>query len=693
MGELIGKSLGRYKITEVIGHGGMTTVYKGHDIEGDQVVAIKVLSSYLSQDPDGKGRFHREAMVLRRLKHPNIIPILSHGEVDGRPYIVMPFLTAGTLKDRLHEGPLKPEEGARLMSQISSAIAFIHQNGVVHRDLKPSNIMLTDGGNALLTDFGLAHVFDASQSLTGSALIGTPAYMSPEQCTGDTIDAQSDQYSLGVLLYQLTTGRLPYDSNSPVGIVIQHLNEPVPQPSTVSANLPQPVEAVLLKSMNKDPAKRFGSVAEMNEAFQQALVESLDPTGNLRPAPVYMDDTTKILETPEDEQEVVGGYRRFSRRVALGVVFLFLIAFAFPLIAREAVDVYPEDAGAGGGEGDSMAYPNPTELMATIDALSTENYILLGDEFDPSAVETVIAETLVAMEIVPTETVPPDGLALTPITTSTQIVTDSAIGTMESSITPGPSPSPSRTVSPTLSETPGPSPTPSHTPTKTRTATLGPSPTRTITPTKTRTATLGPSPTRTITPTKTPSKTLTQPPTGTPSPTKTPIATSIPSATKTITATVIPIDTDTPSPTYTYTPTKTWTPTRTPTRTHTVTLTLTYTPSPQSSTMHVGDLDGTSTSLGNTWIAIVTITIHDTNHNPVANANVSGDWSMGSGGTGCTTSGSGRCSVSSDSIHKRNGEISYTVQSVSHSSLTYKPGDNHDPDGDSNGTRIIVPKP
>jgi len=517
MSELIGKSLGRYQITEVIEHGGMTTVYKGHEIEGDQVVAIKVLSPYLSQDPDGKGRFQREAMVLHKLQHPNIIPILSHGEVNNRPYIIMPFLTAGTLKDRLHEGPLKPEEGARLMSQISSALVFAHQNGVVHRDLKPSNIMLTDSGDALLTDFGLAHVFGASQSLTGSALIGTPAYMSPEQCTGGTIDTQSDQYSLGVMLYQLTTGRLPYDSDSPMGIMIQHLNEPVPQPRSVSANLPEPVEMVLIKSMNKDPAKRFGSVAEMNETFQQALVESLDPTGKLRPAPVYLDNTTKILESPDDEQDVVDEHRPWplTRRVALGIVFLFLIAFAFPLISLESVDVYPENARAVGQEGHPMAYPNPTELMATIEALSTSNVSRLGDEIDPDAIETVVAETLAAMGIIPTETTPSDDPHLTQVASSIPFVTDSVTGTVESSTIPGTSPSPSRTTTPTLSKTPGPSPT------------------------------------HTITTTNTPTNTPTEPPTKTPKPTNTPKSTLIPSVTNTPTDGAIPVDTHTPTPTHT----------------------------------------------------------------------------------------------------------------------------------------------
>ena len=188
----------------------MTTVHKALDLEQDREVAIKLLAPYLVQDPKFKARFEREVEVLRKLEHPNIVPILDFGEHEGSPFIVMPYISTGTLADKLKSGPLTPQEGARFMSEVSGALADAHEQGIVHRDIKPSNILIDEGGTALLSDFGLAHLTDVHESLTGSAVIGTPAYMSPEQCQGSTIDARSDQYSLGVVLYHLTTGYLPY---------------------------------------------------------------------------------------------------------------------------------------------------------------------------------------------------------------------------------------------------------------------------------------------------------------------------------------------------------------------------------------------------------------------------------------------------------------------------------------------------
>jgi len=193
---LIGKTLGSYTILEQIGQGGMSSVFKALDLDNQNHVAVKVLSPYIAHEQRFRARFEREVKLLRRLQHSNIVPILDFGETEGLAYIVMPLIGTGTLHDRLQNGPLDVQTGARVTAQVASALSLAHSMGVIHRDVKPSNVLLDQEGNALLSDFSFAHHQDASQNLTGSALIGTPAYMSPEQCRGDAIDAAGDAGTL-----------------------------------------------------------------------------------------------------------------------------------------------------------------------------------------------------------------------------------------------------------------------------------------------------------------------------------------------------------------------------------------------------------------------------------------------------------------------------------------------------------------
>jgi serine/threonine protein kinase len=224
---LAGKTIAFYSILEKIGQGGMSSVFRAVDVRDRRPVAVKVLSPYIAHEPRFKARFEREIRLLTRLQHPNIMPILDFGEVYGLAYIVMPYIGSGTLGDRLLKGPLDPTDGSRIVQQLASALASAHAAGVIHRDVKPSNVLLDAAGNALLSDFSFAHQTDASQNLTGSALIGTPAYMSPEQCRGEPIDARSDQYALAVVLYQMTTGRLPFEGDTPMATALKHVNEPL----------------------------------------------------------------------------------------------------------------------------------------------------------------------------------------------------------------------------------------------------------------------------------------------------------------------------------------------------------------------------------------------------------------------------------------------------------------------------------
>jgi len=278
MSELIGRVLGNYHILEQIGRGGMARVFKALDLTHERTVAIKVLSPHLALESNFKARFEREVQVLRELEHPNIVPILDYGEAGGLAYIVMPYMKVGTLSDRLKDGDLTVKESARIIGQIAAALQHAHEVGVVHRDVKPSNILIDEDGNAWLSDFGFAHIHDATMSLTGSALIGTPAYMAPEQVSGKPVSPLSDQYSLAVVVYHLSTGHLPYDAETPMAIALSHVTSPLPRPRLVNPDLSRSVEAVLIKALAKEGSHRFASIADFNQALQEALALEFEPS-------------------------------------------------------------------------------------------------------------------------------------------------------------------------------------------------------------------------------------------------------------------------------------------------------------------------------------------------------------------------------------------------------------------------------
>nr|NIP22610.1 serine/threonine protein kinase [Phycisphaerae bacterium]NIX26425.1 protein kinase [Phycisphaerae bacterium] len=217
MSNLSGRNLGPYRIMEQIGKGGMATVYKSYQPSVDRYVAIKVLPAHFAQDPAFVERFEREARTIARLEHPHILPVYDYGKADdGTTYIVMRYIEAGTLADLLAESVLFLEEGFRIFIQIGEALAYAHAQGVVHRDMKPSNVLIDMHNQAFLTDFGLARMVEGDSSLTGSAILGTPAYMAPEQGEGKPADERSDIYALGIMLYELTTGRRPFEAETPM---------------------------------------------------------------------------------------------------------------------------------------------------------------------------------------------------------------------------------------------------------------------------------------------------------------------------------------------------------------------------------------------------------------------------------------------------------------------------------------------
>jgi serine/threonine protein kinase len=273
MADLSGQRLGQYQITGLLGKGGMATVYRARQLTVDRDVAIKVIETNLTANPEFTIRFEREAKTIASLNHPFILKLFDFGSKDNLLYLVMELHTGGSLADRLRErGPLEPEEVLRYIEQISKALDYAHARNIIHRDLKPQNILLDSEGNAILTDFGIARISTDATRLTGTSMaMGTPAYMAPEQWLGAEVGFQADLYALAMMAYELLTGALPYTGNTPPALMYQHLHEmPVPLRQK-RPELPQSLEQVILRGIAKHPEDRFQSATAFAEAFREAL--------------------------------------------------------------------------------------------------------------------------------------------------------------------------------------------------------------------------------------------------------------------------------------------------------------------------------------------------------------------------------------------------------------------------------------
>jgi len=272
---MIGESVGPYKIIAQIGQGGMATVFKAHHAALDRFVALKVLYSDLGQDPTFTARFKREARVVAKLDHPNIVPVYDFAEEDGHPYLVMKFIEGETLKERMTRSPLPPEEIVRVAEAIGDALGYAHRQGILHRDVKPSNVLIGPDGHVYLADFGLARIAqETSATLTAGALIGTPHYISPEQAIGaKDLNEGTDIYSFGVMLYEMTVGRPPFVGDTPLSVIYNHIHKPFPMPRSINPSVPEAMDWVFLKALAKEPAERYASVNEMIAAFKSAWKE------------------------------------------------------------------------------------------------------------------------------------------------------------------------------------------------------------------------------------------------------------------------------------------------------------------------------------------------------------------------------------------------------------------------------------
>jgi beta-lactam-binding protein with PASTA domain len=328
----------RYEIGGVLGRGGMAEVHRGRDLRLGREVAVKVLRHDLARDPSFQVRFRREAQASASLNHPAIVAVYDTGEdrttTGATPYIVMEYVEGETLRDVLRrEGVLDPERAMALSADICGALDFSHRNGIVHRDVKPGNVMITPQGTVKVMDFGIARaVSDSAATMTSTAaVIGTAQYLSPEQARGEGVDARSDVYSMGCMLFELVTGAPPFTGDSPVAVAYQHVREDPRLPSSINPNIPPELDAIVLKAMSKNPANRYQSAADMRSDLLRALAGQ-----RVEATPVMGDDekTTILAATPGgygygedgwDDEDEAAAKRKKRRIIAIVAIVAVLL--------------------------------------------------------------------------------------------------------------------------------------------------------------------------------------------------------------------------------------------------------------------------------------------------------------------------------------------------------------------------------
>ena len=342
-----GKTLnGRYKIQSLIGTGGMAAVYLAKDLILDRLVAIKVLRLDFRQNDDAMRRFRREALSATQLTHPNIVGVYDVGQSQEMNYIVMEYVEGTDLKDYVRQrGALHPIEAVRIMMQIVSAIAAAHQNRIIHRDIKPQNILIDREGNVKITDFGIAVALSDTSLTQTNTLLGSVHYLSPEQARGGMATIQTDIYALGIVLYELLTGKVPFDGESAVSIALKHFQEPLPPVMNPSVMIPQSLENIVLKATAKDPMNRYRSCYEMFQDLKTCLdstrlyekkfvptsfsgeTKVLTPINTQKVKPIQTSREIPIVEM--DEEKPVKKKRKWPWVLLLMISVIGIMAFAF----------------------------------------------------------------------------------------------------------------------------------------------------------------------------------------------------------------------------------------------------------------------------------------------------------------------------------------------------------------------------
>ena len=302
------EKIGIYEVKSELGRGGMATVYRAYDSRFEREVAVKVLpQELLHSDPQFRLRFEREAKIIAQLEHSAIVPVYDVGESDGQPYFVMRYMNGGSLSERIKAGVFNIEETLQILGAIAPALDEAHSKGIVHRDIKPSNILFDKRGNPYISDFGIAKLTQAQAgNVTGSAIIGTPAYMAPEQAQGIEVDGRADIYALGIILFEMLTGKQPYEADTPMAVAIKHITDPVPQIRKTNPKLPEGMETIIQKAMAKNKNERFSTAIEMTNALREVarnattkLATAVAPASSTPPSAPTVKALPKAIPQPQ----------------------------------------------------------------------------------------------------------------------------------------------------------------------------------------------------------------------------------------------------------------------------------------------------------------------------------------------------------------------------------------------------------
>jgi eukaryotic-like serine/threonine-protein kinase len=356
----------RYELEELVGTGGMSSVFRARDRLLERSVALKILHEHYVADPEYVERFRREARAVAQLAHPNIVTVIDRGEQEGRQFIVFEYVDGENLKEVVNrEGALPVREAIELALQVARALGYAHERGIVHRDVKPQNVILNEEGRAKVTDFGIARSLDVDGVTQTGTVLGTSDYIAPEQAQGQEVDAQTDVYSLGVVIYELLTGEVPFGGESFVAVAMQHVNEPPPSVVEHRPDVPPRLDLVVQRAMAKRPHDRHGSMEELVDDLEISLRE-LDGYGG--------DESERTLVVPAAARRARGARRRRQRRVP-GV----LIALALLVLALAGAVYLLVDGAQNDGGGSSTPSPPESVRVGAVGAYDPEG---TGGEHD-----------------------------------------------------------------------------------------------------------------------------------------------------------------------------------------------------------------------------------------------------------------------------------------------------------------------
>jgi serine/threonine-protein kinase len=403
--EASSRQFGPYLLERELGRGGMAVVFRAIERETGRALALKILPRQFTHDPQFRLRFKREAEAIAGLMHPAVVPVVGFGEHEDQPYIAMQLMAGGTLADRMQGQPMESDAIVQLVERVASALDAAHSRGLVHRDIKPSNILFDEQGRAFLADFGVAKLSEATAATTTSMFVGTPAYMSPEQAAGKALDGRSDVYGLAVVVFQLLSGQLPYEADTPVGLAVAQIVQPVPAISQIAPHLPRKLDKVLKRGLAKSPAERYPTAAALARDLRQLVIDgrlmsaAAGPDGASTAARQRAQATPTWLTTGE-RLRALGQPQNRWRTFGLGAAALGSLVLAFACAGLVGAGLwFGPQAGQAQAAGDAalgMVGGPAHTATATLGAAQTLTMTEPGLAISPTASATTVGARAVA---------------------------------------------------------------------------------------------------------------------------------------------------------------------------------------------------------------------------------------------------------------------------------------------------------